>query len=94
MICFLIFFIFHIAVEHVHQNVKNTIYLYQNIINLNINTLVIFLTRDVIYYKSVFTFLDENDVKLYYQINKDALDVINGYVEKIFAIKVDDYFID
>lgn len=68
--------------------------MYQNIINLNINTLVIFLTRDVIYYKSVFTFLDEDDINLYYQLNKDALYVINDYVEKILAIKVDDYFID
>ncbi|CAK69680.1 unnamed protein product (macronuclear) [Paramecium tetraurelia] len=88
------FIVLTTQIYHTYSKIKQTGRLYEVFANLNINVLSIYQTREILYYKSAFPFLNQTDLNQYYKIAQEGLVGLEQYTDQQWTFQPNDYFFD
>ncbi|CAD8062021.1 unnamed protein product [Paramecium primaurelia] len=84
----------YISLSQTYILIRNAAQYYQQLTRLNINILVMYSSREVLYYKQNFTFLTQKDIDQYYENCKQGISELEDYVANLWNYQQDSYIID
>ncbi|CAD8150455.1 unnamed protein product [Paramecium octaurelia] len=83
-----------IELGHAYSEVRNAAEFYQSLTRLNTNILVMYSSREVLYYKQTFTFFTQADIDQYHDNCEQGINELEDYVTNLWNYQSNSYIID
>ncbi|CAK70130.1 unnamed protein product (macronuclear) [Paramecium tetraurelia] len=83
-----------IELGYAYNEIRNAAEFYQSLTRLNTNILVMYSSREVLYYKQTFTFFTQTDIDQYHNNCEQGINELEDYVTNLWNYQSNSYIID